>query len=488
MPIASAIPASELRRRILGIDRLVPLLDGSRVPYVNLDNAASTPPMTDVVDVVNAFLPFYSSVHRGTGFKSRVSTEAYEHAREVLARFVGADPSTQTVIFGKNTTEALNKLSFRLALGRDDVVVTTQLEHHSNDLPWRARARVVHVRALPDGRLDEDDFDHLLATHAGHVKVVTVSCASNVTGYIQPVHRLARKAHAAGARIVVDAAQYVAHRRLDVRPDDDPEHLDFVALSAHKMYAPFGTGALVGPRAAFLASDPEYSGGGTVEVVTLDEVHYSDPPEREEAGSPNVVGAVAMAAAAEVLMGVGMDAVADHERGLLEYALRRLPEVPGMKIYAESDPARAGREKVGVVPFNVSGVPHGLVAAVLGYEGGIGVRHGCFCAHPYVVRLLGINADEQHDWQARALAGDRTEMPGMVRMSLGCYSDRGDVDRLVEMLHRITARQYDGDYRVAPASGEYAPAGYVEPVSEYFPWMEHRPPAPPRGGGCGRES
>jgi cysteine desulfurase / selenocysteine lyase len=487
MPTPVTTRADDLRDHIVGIDQAVPLLDGSYVPYVNLDNAASTPPLQDVLDVVNAFAPFYSSVHRGTGFKSRLSTEAYEHARDVVARFIGADPATNAVIFGKNTTEALNKLSYRLRLDPHDIVITTQLEHHSNDLPWRARAEVVHVRALPDGRFDEDHFDALLDLYAGRVKVVAVTCASNVTGYIQPVHRLARKAHAAGACIVADAAQFVAHRRLDVKPDADPEHLDFVALSAHKMYAPFGTGALIGPRALFLASDPEYQGGGTVEVVTMDEVFFSDPPEREEAGSPNVVGAVALAASAEVLMAVGMDNVAEHERVVLEHALRRLPEVPGMTVYAESDPERAGREKVGVVPFNLEGVPHALVAAVLGYEGGIGVRHGCFCAHPYVVRLLGIDGDAQRRWKTRALAGDRTEMPGMVRMSLGCYSDTGDIDRLIDMLKRIAARDYRGDYRVETGSGEYAPSGYVEPLGDYFSWMsDARRPA--RGGGCGRES
>jgi cysteine desulfurase / selenocysteine lyase len=477
-----------LRQRIVGIDHPVPLLDGTRAPYVNLDNAASTPPLQDVLDAVNAFAPYYSSVHRGTGFKSRLSTEAYEHARTVVARFVGADLTTNAVIFGKNTTEALNKLSYRLGIGPGDVVISTQLEHHSNDLPWRARSQVVHVRALPDGRFDEDHFDALLAEHAGRVKVVAVTCASNVTGYLQPVHRLARKAHAAGAWLVADAAQFVAHRPLDVKPDGDPEHLDFVALSGHKMYAPFGTGALIGPKAVFLASEPEYRGGGTVEVVTMDEVHYSAPPEREEAGSPNVVGAVALAAAVETLMGVGMDQIAQHEREVLAHALQRLPEVPGMVIYAESDPERAGRDKVGVVPFNVAGVPHALVAAVLGYEGGIGVRHGCFCAHPYVVRLLGIDADEQLAWKTRALGGDRTAMPGMVRMSLGCYSSKADVDRLIDMLKAIAAHDYHGHYEVERASGEYVPQGYVEPLGDYFPWMGEARHSPRGGGGCGRES
>jgi cysteine desulfurase/selenocysteine lyase len=457
----------DLRDRIVGLDREVPLLDGRRVPYVNLDNAASTPALVDVARAVDEFMPFYSSVHRGTGFKSRLSTVAYDQAHAIIGRFVGADPQTNTVIFGKNTTEAINKLAWRLPLGPDAVVITTQLEHHSNDLPWRPRAHVVHVHVLPDGRLDEDDFDRQLARYAGRVALVAVSGASNVSGFIQPIHRLARKAHAAGALILVDAAQLAPHRRVDMRPDDDPEHLDFVALSAHKMYAPFGTGALVGPREIFLRQPPEYRGGGTVDIVTLDDVHWAGAPDRDEAGSPNVVGAVAMAVAARTLMAVGMDAIAAHEAELVAYTLERLGRLPGIRLYGETDPARAA-EKVGVIPFNVEGVSHFLVAAILGYEGGIGVRSGCFCAHPYVVHLLQLDEAESARWRDHLLAGDKSDMPGMVRASFGCYNNTDDVDRLVEMLERIGRGDYRGDYVLDRHSGEYHPRGFEEPLAEYF--------------------
>ncbi|WP_374688494.1 aminotransferase class V-fold PLP-dependent enzyme [Promineifilum sp.] len=463
----TAPPMLDMRSRIVGLDREVPLLDGRRVPYVNLDNAASTPPLVDVLRAVEAFMPYYSSVHRGTGFKSRLSTVAYDQAHEIIGRFVGADPRTHTVIFGKNTTEAINKLAYRYPLEPDAVVITTQLEHHSNDLPWRPQAHVVHVHALPDGRLDEDDFDRQLARHAGRVALVAVSGASNVSGFIQPIHRLARKAHAAGARILVDAAQLAPHRRVDMRPDDDPEHLDFVALSAHKMYAPFGTGALVGPKEVFLHQPPEYSGGGTVDIVTLDEVYWAGAPDRDEAGSPNVVGAVAMAVAAQVLMEVGMEAVAAHEEHLIAYTLERLREVPGIRIYGESDPARA-HEKVGVIPFNLDGVSHFLAAAILGYEGGIGVRSGCFCAHPYVVHLLQLDEAQSARWRRQMLAGDKSDMPGMVRASFGCYSNTDDVDRLIEMLQRIARHDYRGEYALDRKTGEYHPLNFEEPLADYF--------------------
>jgi selenocysteine lyase/cysteine desulfurase len=477
--------SATLRDRIVGHDCRVPLMDGTEVPYLNLDNAASTPALRDVLEAVERFLPYYSSVHRGTGFKSRLSTDAYERAHRVVGAFVGADLDRNAVVFGKNTTEAVNKLSYRLGLEPDQVVVSTQLEHHSNDLPWRRCARVVHAQALPDGRMDEADFDRQLARHAGRVALVAVSGASNVSGLVQPIHRLARKAHAAGAQILVDAAQLAPHRRVDMLPDDHPEHLDYVVLSAHKMYAPFGTGALIGPKDVFLRTPPEYRGGGTVDAVTLDDVIWAGMPDREEAGSPNVIGAVAMAAAAQALMEFGMEAVADHENELVVHALERLARVPDLVLYGETRPARS-RDKVGVIPFNLGRIPHGLVAAILGYEGGIGVRHGCFCAHPYVVHLLQLGEAEAAAWRAQVARGDHSNMPGMVRASFGCYNAPDDVDRLAEMLERIARGAYQGKYRQL-TNGEYVPAGADgERFDEYFAVPE--PDWPPPGAGpraCG---
>src|SRR5258708_7285637 len=256
--------------RIVGLDRRVPALDGSMLRYINLDNAASTPVLHEVLDTVNRFMDWYASVHRGTGFKSRVATQAYEDARAIVAQFVGANLREQVVIFGKNTTEAINKLSYRLPLVPDDVVLVSQLEHHSNDLPWRARARVEHIGVDAVGRLDAAHFDRLLQTHARRIKLGAVTGGANVTGYMCDIHSLAAKAPPAGAPSLVDCAQLAAHRGIDIGTLDDPTHLDYVTLSAHKMYAPFGTGALIGRRDTFEGGEPEYRGGRTIEVVSLD--------------------------------------------------------------------------------------------------------------------------------------------------------------------------------------------------------------------------
>jgi selenocysteine lyase/cysteine desulfurase len=179
------------------------------------------------------------------------------------------------------------------------------------------------------------------AVYAGRVALVAITGGSNVSGFINPVYRLAEKAHKAGAQILVDCAQLAPHRKVDVLPHADPRHLDYVTLSAHKLYAPFGSGALVGRRVTFENGDPEYRGGGQVDIVTLDSVVWSAPPERDESGSPNTVGAVALAAAVQQLQAVGMEQVAAHEADLTAYTLPRLQKVPGLRIFGDADPACA---------------------------------------------------------------------------------------------------------------------------------------------------
>jgi len=456
-----------VRDNIVGIAAQVPLLDGSHRTYVNFDNAASTPALRPVSDKVNEFLTWYSSVHRGTGFKSQLSTRIYEEARRVVCSFVGADPATHVVIFGKNSTEALNKLARRLPLVAGDVILTTLMEHHSNDLPWRAVAHVEHLDVDQDGALDEAHLDHLLLKYAGRVRLVAVTGASNVTGYINPVHRIAAKAHAAGAQILVDAAQLAPHRAVDMRPEGDPGHIDYLALSAHKMYAPYGTGALIGRRDVFLQGDPDMVGGGTVDIVTTSDVRWAGLPDKEEAGSPNVVGAVALAKTIMCLQEIGMDALAEHETRLTAYLLEKLAHVEGVQVYGITDPARAA-EKVGAVPLSLAGVSHYLLAAILSAEGGIGVRNGCFCAHPYILNLLNVSPEQAQAHQRNIRHGTRAHLPGLVRVSFGCYNNEAEVDWFIEVLTRVARGEYRGRYVQDPASGAFWPQGYAPPIATYF--------------------
>ena len=364
------------RLLFVGLEVEVPVLDGNPRPYINFDNAASTPPLKRVQESVDNFMAYYSSVHRGTGFKSQLSTHAYEDARQVTMDFVGANPKDHTCIFGKNTTEAINKLARRFPFTpQRDVVLTSGMEHHSNDLPWRVSAKTVHIKLSADGCLDLDDFDYQLEKYQKRVALVAITGASNVTGYLNPIYQLAEKTHAAGAMIAVDCAQLAPHRMVDMRSLDDPSHLDFVTISAHKMYAPFGTGALIVRRDIFEKGDPDMTGGGTVEIVTLDDVVWAQPPDRDEAGSPNTIGAVALASAIRQLEAVGMEQIAQHEAELTRYALQKLATVPGIHIIGDTRPQNAS-SRLGVIPFLIDGISHFKVAAILGQEFAIGVRSG----------------------------------------------------------------------------------------------------------------
>jgi cysteine desulfurase/selenocysteine lyase len=461
-------PHNDYRSLFVGLDIPTPLLDGTRRSYINFDNAASTPALKAVQQSVNDFLVYYSSVHRGTGFKSQLSTQAYEQARQIVMDFVGANQQDHICIFGKNTTEAINKLARRLPLdGKRNIVLTTGMEHHSNDLPWRAASKVIYVKLTPEGCLDEDDFEAQLSRHADQIALVTLTGASNVTGYLNPIHRLAEKVHSIGAMFMVDCAQLAPHRKIDMLPLNDSSHLDFISISAHKMYAPFGTGALIGRKDIFEQGDPDMTGGGTVEIVTLDSVVWSAPPEREEAGSPNIVGAVALAAAIRQLEAVGMAEVARHEADLTRYTLEKLAIFNTIKVYGDTDPTNS-IERLGVIPIQLKHVNHFLVAAVLGHEFGIGVRSGCFCAHPYILHMLGLSSDQAAEVRQRMLEGDKSEMPGLIRASFGLYNSRQEVDVFVDALQRVSHGDYKGKYLQDKTTGEYTPMIWQVNFDEYF--------------------
>jgi selenocysteine lyase/cysteine desulfurase len=252
-----------------------------------------------------------------------------------------------------------------------------------------------------------------------------------------------------------------------MRPGNDPEHLDFLAFSAHKMYAPFGIGVLVGPRDVFAEGDPDHVGGGTVDSVDLDRVRWTALPEREEAGTPCITGAVALGAAVREYEAIGWTRINSHEARLTRHALEVLGAIPGLTLYGDADPTRAA-DRLGVVAFNLESLPHGLVAAVLAHEWGIATRDGCFCAHPYVKALLGVDDAASHQIEERIAQGDRSDLPGAVRVSLGLYNTIQEIDVLGEALRAVAAGRHERDYVLDPHRGEYLPAGYSERFTEYW--------------------
>ena len=435
---------------------------------VYFDNACMTLRPKPVIDKI---VEYYSQ-YPGCGGRSlhKISswvTEEFESSRDIIREFINA-PDRDGIIFTKNTTEAINKLARRFPFTANrNIVLTSAMEHHSNDLPWRAQTEVIHIGLRPDGRLNLDDFEALLEQYADRVALVSVTGGSNVTGFINPIYDLAEKAHAVGALFAADCAQLAPHRKVDMLPLDDPRHLDFVVISAHKMYAPYGTGALVGRRDVFQQGTPDMVGGGVVEIVTLDDVIWSAPPERDEAGSPNHVGAIALAAAANKLMSIGMENVAAHEAELTAHALRRLTEVDGIRLFGDQDPANAAT-RLGVIPFQLLDVDHFKVAAILGHEFGIGVRNGCFCAHPLILHLLGVGEEESQRVREEIINHKRDRMPGLIRASFGLYNTKEDVDAFVEALKAISTGAYSGSYVQDVASGEFHPEGWTPDFNDYF--------------------
>jgi selenocysteine lyase/cysteine desulfurase len=443
-----------LRECFIGVEKEVVLFGGDRRTYVNLDNAATTPAFTDVAEGVGEFLEWYASVHRGTGAKAYVSTRAYEACRGIVRDFVGADADHHEVIFTSGATDSINRLAATLARDEQPTVIVSGMEHHSNILPWRRHARVEWANVGDDGALDLNHLEEQLRRFSGRVRLVAVTGASNVTGLVPPLKRIARMAHEHGAELLVDAAQLVAHRTIRMGAPDDPERIDFLVFSAHKMYAPFGAGALIGPRAAF-EGEPAFPGGGTVELVMPHRVVWAEPPDREEPGTPNAVGVVALARACRALDEIGMERVAAHDEALRARAATALAAVPGIRFYGEEAPETF--RHVGVLSFDTEAMPHGLLAAILGYEWGIGVRHGCFCAHPYLLRLLKVDACQAEKYIARAEAHDHADFPGLVRLSFGLYNTAAEVDYTVETIRRVLEEGPRARYFQERRTGDYVP-------------------------------
>lgn len=435
-----------LRQLVVGVDTTVPIINNKWTTAINFDNAATTPPFKSVMEGINKFAPWYSSIHRGSGYKSKLSSDIYEQSRSITADFVGADLKYHTIIYVKNTTEAINKLAYTLCHCMEDcVVLTTGMEHHSNDLPWRDKFTVDYIDVDPCGKLSLDDLLFKLKKYKGRVGLVAVTGASNVTGYINPIHAIAEIAHKHGAKILVDGAQLVPHSKISMGSRNRPDCIDFLAFSAHKMYAPFGIGVLIGPKEIFCKGAPDYVGGGTVKAVTHKNVVWEDPPLREEAGSPNIIGVIALIEAIKTFNAIGMKTIENHERKLTDYTFYHLNKIKDIKLYCGSRPDSG---KLGIIPFNIEGFNHHLLAEILSSERGISVRSGCFCAHPYVQQLLNMPSD----FDINLYANNPKTRPGMVRISFGLYNSYYEVDVLIRFLRKLceNKKYYLRKYSITP--------------------------------------
>lgn len=382
-------------------------------PLVFLDSAASSQKPRSVIDALSHYYETTNSnIHRGVYDLSERATGEYEAARKKVARFINA-ASHREIVFTRNTTEAINLVANawgRANIGPGDLIVCTEMEHHSNIVPWQLLARATgarlgYVRITPEGRLDLEHYAELLAQEP---KLVAFTHVSNSLGTVNPAKEMIASAHAAGAITMVDGAQSVPHMAIDAPRDLDA---DFLAFSGHKMLAPMGAGVLYGKRDLLNAMPPFLGGGSMIRKVTLNETTWADIPARFEAGTPSVGDAIVLGAAIDYLESLGMDAIWEHEQQIAAYALDRLPEVPGLTIHGP----RELHDRSGVISFGLDDIHPHDVAAILN-EDNVAVRAGHHCTQPLMEAL---------------------DVVATTRASFYIYNDIDDVDRLVESLHRV---------------------------------------------------
>ena len=458
------ITIDNIRSLVVGIDEPIELKDGTKRPLINFDNAATTPVLKPVEDEVNKEFEMYGSIGRGFSAKSNHSTDVYNDVRDKVISFVGAkdENSSYTAFYVNNTTDGLNKLASALIESKDDIVLTTRIEHHANDLCWRERCNVVYAEVDEQGRVIYDDIERLLKENNGKIKYVSVTAASNVTGYVTDVHRVAKMAHQYGAKIIVDGAQIVAHRAFSMIGDTPEENIDFFVFSAHKMYSPYGGGAVVGLTDVLNEHMPEFYGGGTVNLVTDNEQYYKQAPAAYEAGSPNYPGVVGLGKAIDILQEVGFDNIEAHEKALNKRLVEGLKKLDNVIIYGDSENLE---DRVGVVTFNFSDINSYILAYNLSERGGVATRRGAFCAHPYVWRLMDLTDTEIESF---ASCTD-VKTAGMVRISFGIYNTEEEVDQFLAMMPEIMKVSDNKTYLLEVGGGREYAEGELEALIADIP-------------------
>ena len=378
-------------------------------PLVYLDNGATSQKPRSVIDTIDRYYKEENAnIHRGVHHLSQVATQAYEDARETIARWINA-PASRQVLFTRGTTEAINLVAS--SWGRDvlfpgDEMVISTMEHHSNIVPWQmiCEERCAKLKVIPmsgSGELDMDAFEGLLTERT---RLVSVAHVSNTLGTINPVREIIARAHEAGALVLLDGAQALPHMRIDVQELG----ADFYAFSGHKVFGPTGVGILYG-REELLNSMPPYQGGGDmIEKVTFERTTYNTLPHKFEAGTPNIVGGIGLAAAIDYVSALDQAAFTAHEKDLLDYATSALSDIPGLGIVGTAT------DKASVISFNLEG-QHPFDVGTLLDQQGVAVRTGHHCTQPLM---------------------DYYGIPGTVRASFAFYNSRADVDALVNAIRR----------------------------------------------------
>lgn len=421
------------------------------ISYVNLDNAATTPPLIAVEDGVNNYLASYGSVHRGAGIKSKISTDVYENSREVIKSFVNA-PEDSYMIFTENTTGAMNAASYFMSFLKGKIAVSA-VEHSSSWLPWikaegikslgseqfnlkdlnrvnnkiqtLGRRRVVQYDVNENFEFDLDNLEKILKKNK--IKAVVLTASSNITGYCPDIKKIGELAHKYGAYFIVDACQFIQHHRIDMQEMG----IDFLAASGHKFYAPFGSGFLIGPKGFFDKFLPHQIGGGNLPYITKEGefLRYKNQLAHDP-GTPNAVGAVAMALALKKLQDIGISNIEKYEKKLTEKLFDYLETNQKVELFVSR------KHLSTVIPFKIKGMDPIEVAEKLNKVYGIGVRAGSFCVYQVVRKLLKIK--DESKIVASVKSGKQDKIPALIRASISICNTEKDIDRMIEAIAEIT--------------------------------------------------
>ncbi|MEM7195085.1 MAG: aminotransferase class V-fold PLP-dependent enzyme [Pseudomonadota bacterium] len=468
----------KLRSSSTGVDVEYRLASGETRRRIYMDSTASTLQLGVVKTVMDRYLPYYANTHTDVHFNAKLSTHEFEWAHNMVLDFVDADRDLYTSFFiGSGATAGINRIAQTLAKKRPerDVVITTIMEHHSNDLPHRANfAEVVHIPVDSSeqgmGSIDMDALKAALEKYGDRVNYVAVTGVSNVTGIVNPIYDVAELAHQHGTLILVDAAQMAAHVPIKMHGHESAErNLDMIAMSGHKIYAPGSPGVVVTRRDLFQDVEPVELGGGMVDDVHIGYyLSTASFPDREEPGTPNIAGAIALASVLYALKKIGMDEIDRREMELMSYAVERLSMLDEVVVYGRTDTENCPR--TGAVSVNVRDMHHSLTAAILNDYFNIAVRNACFCAHPYVREMIAEDLEEQLDELSNEELEAMAELHrGMVRASFGVYNTRGDVDALISALQDISSNkaQYSDLYEQR-SCGNYFHKSFVFDSTEVF--------------------
>ncbi len=440
----------KIQSDFIGLDTLYTRADGKKTRRIYLDSTASTLMMKAAHNAIEALYDHYANTHSLLHFSAKIATENYNWAHDRILSFVNADPDKYTCFFtGSGATTGINRLArvFRDYQKDRDVVLVSLMEHHSNDLPHRKHAgKVVHIpldnhQGQP-GCINMEVLEQELEAHKDRINYIAMTGVSNVTGIINPIYDIAELAHSYGALILVDGAQMAAHLPIKMSGHKNPDrNIDALVFSGHKTYVPGSPGAIICRKDILSSMEPEEVGGGMVDQVHVSRYTVTDVfPDREEAGTPNIPGAIGLATAIDVLDRIGMDIIFDEEINLINSALTKIKQLAGVVIYGETDCKICPR--AASISFNVRGMDHGLVAAILNDYHNIAVRNECFCAHPYVKEMIIEELEySREEIESIDIDANFKVKAGMVRASFGIYSTEKDVEALIYALKDIVARK-----------------------------------------------